>query len=104
MPRRGHPVHNGVHPGLKGPVGGAGDLFIGADLPQHSSSITSIMGREKGQVDRGYQVHLEAGVHIVAVLVVVGQDGHVGIARVIQGLAQQGAVMGQAAVADVTWP
>ena len=96
----GHPVHDGVHAGLKGGLGGARLLLVGADLAQQLLHDVD-HGQGEGQVQRGRKVHLEAGVHIVAVLVVVGQDGDVRKAGVVQGLAQQGAVVGQAAVADV---
>ena len=37
----------------------------------------------------------------MVVLVIIGQDGHVGISRIVQSLAQQGTVMSQPAVSDV---
>ena len=89
-----------VHPLLKSLIGAALLKLVGPDFPQ--KPFQGVNHRQgKGNPHGGYQVHLEARMNLVRILIIVGQNGDVGKARIIQGFAQQLAVMGQAAVSHI---
>ena len=94
------PVHGQPEALVEGGLGAAGHQLVGAHLAQQLLQRVD-HGQPVGDAHGGEQVHLEAGVHVVGVGVVVGDDGDLGVAGVVEGLAQQGRVVGEAAVADV---
>ena len=94
------PLHGERQTLVEGGVGAAGHQLVGTDLAQ--KLLEHVDHRQsEGDANSGGQAHLEARVHVVEVNVVVGDDGHLRVARVVERLAQQGRVVGETAVADV---
>ena len=93
-------LHDRVDGPVEGPLRAAGLLFIGPDLAQQVLEGID-HGQGEGDLDGGLEVELEAGMEVVVVHIVIGDDRHVLMARVVQGLAQKGPVVGQTAAADV---
>ena len=90
----------GVHAPLKGIFSAARLQLIGADLSQKSLQGID-HGHSVGDAHGGYHVHPEAGMDLVRILIIVGQNRNLGKSCVVQGFSQQLAVVGQAAVAHI---
>ena len=97
-------VFNGIHQHiqgfLKGFVGNPLHSLIGAHLAQQILQRID-HGKGKGDLDRGLKIELESGVKVVIVDVIIGDDRHIRVSGIIQGLAEQGSVVGEPAAADV---
>ena len=92
--------HNGIHTFFKGSVGTSGHLFIRSDFAQQFFQYVNHR-QSKSQTDGGTQAHSEAGMHIVVVYIIVGENRHIMESGIIKGFAKKGTVMGQTAVADI---
>ena len=92
--------HNGIHTFFKSTVSAAGHLFIRSDFAQQFFQYVNHR-QSKSQTDGGTKAHSEAGMHIVVVYIIVGQNRHIMESGVIKGFAKKGTVMGQTTVADI---
>ena len=70
-------------------------------MPAPSVDVYKRQRQSKSDPGRRQHVHLKSGMQAMAVRVIVGQNRHMGIPRVVQRLAKQRAVVGQTAVAHV---
>ena len=81
-------------------IGAARFKLVGSDLTQQR--LESVNHRKADcRADGGGHAHLESGMDVVGVNVVVGDDGHMREPCIVKGLAQQRRVMRQATIADV---
>ena len=81
-------------------VGAAGLELVGAHLAQQVLECVD-HGQAERDADGAAERHLETRVHVVGVLVIVGDDGDVAVAGVVERFAQKRRVVRQTAVADV---
>ena len=92
--------HQRVERLVEGALRAAGNQLVGAHLAQQLLQRVH-HGKREGDAHRRRHTHAEAGVQMVAVHVVVRDDGDVRVSRVVERATQQRRIVGEPAVADV---